>query len=884
MVPILLENFFVKFSNKIEDPRFAERIGTKIMKKYNPNKIEHKWQRFWEQKKFYYTLDKAKNRENFYFLVEFPYPSGDLHIGHWYAFSVPDIAVRYWRMRGKNVMYPIGFDAFGLPAENAAIKNNLQPDDWTRKNIAFMTKQLKSMGTSFDWSRVVSTIDPDYYRWTQWIFLQFYKKGLAYRAKTFVNWCPKDKTVLANEQVIDGCCDRCGAEVVQKELAQWMYKITEYADRLIDDLEGARPVRNREGSQRASVSNGMDWPEVTKTAQRNWIGRSRGAEIHFLLPNSKKVIKVFTTRADTLYGATYMVLAPEHPLVTKLTKDQHLDSVSKYLETTKKKSELERASLDKEKTGVFTGAYAVNPVNNERIPIWVADYVIGWYGTGAVMAVPAHDSRDYAFARKFGLPVKTVVVQGGVGKNQKSKIKNQNDNLKFKIQEAYEGEGILIDSGEFTGFKSEDAREEIVEKLAKNGLAERKTNYKLHDWVLSRQRYWGTPIPMIHCEKCGYKPVPENDLPVKLPKLEDYKPSADGRSPLAKARKWLKVKCTNCGNEAERETDTMDTFVDSSWYFLRYADPKNKKEFASPDKMKNWLPVNFYVGGAEHNTMHLLYSRFFTKAMYDLGLLEFNEPFTVRRNHGIILGLDSQKMSKSRGNVINPDELVKKYGADAVRMQLAFMGPYELGGSWNPGGITGVYRFLNRVWNLYNQITNPPEGVASRPYGAGKLQITNKFQITNTKLNAILHKAIKKIGEDIENLHFNTAVSELMKLLNEFENYELRIKNYELFLKLLSPFAPHLAEELWLNVLKNKKSVHLESWPEYDPKLIVEDVVKLVVQVNGKTRDVIEVPVGLYETAAREMALASEKVKRHIIGKEIKKFIYVKDRLINLVI
>lgn len=825
------------------------------MAKYDPSKIEKHWQRYWEVKKFYVAPDKVRNKDNFYFLVELPYTSGNLHIGHWYTFSVSDIAARYWRMNGKNVMYPIGFDAFGLPAENAAIKNNLQPEDWTRKNIAYMTKQLKSMGTVFDWSRVVSTIDSDYYKWTQWIFLQFYKKGLVYRAKTLVNWCPKDKTVLANEQVVDGCCDRCGTQVIQKEMAQWMYKITDYADKLVDDLEK------------------VDWPEVTKTAQCNWIGRSRGAEIHFLLPNSTETIKVFTTRADTLYGATYLVLAPEHPLVTELTKDQQLDLVGKYLEKAKKKSELERTigkdptlaeskvgipTVERvgEKTGVFTGAYAVNPINNEKIPIWVADYVIGWYGTGAVMAVPAHDERDFEFAKKFKLPVRVAV-----------KSKKEWDFSK----QAFVDDGTLVDSGEFTSYTSANAREEIVEKLAQKKLAHRKINYKLHDWVLSRQRYWGTPIPIINCPKCGYKPVPEKDLPVKLPKLEDYKPNADGRSPLAKAKEWLKVKCPNCGGEAERETDTMDTFVDSSWYFLRYTDPKNKKVFADPTKMKSWLPVDLYIGGAEHNTMHLLYSRFFTKALYDLGFLDFDEAFTVRRNRGDILGPDGYKMSKSRGNVVDPDDLVAKYGADTVRMYLAFMGPYEQGGPWNPGGIVGVYRFLNRVWALYQKLNIKNQNDKLKIKGSGNI-------------NQVLHRTVKKVGEDIENLRFNTGVSEMMKLLNELENYKLPASVQKIFLQLLAPFAPHLAEEIWMRVLKNKQSVHLETWPKYDVKLIVEKTTKLVAQVNGKTRDVIEVPVGLDETKVSEFALASEKIKKHLIGKEVKKFIYVKNRLINIVI
>jgi len=874
-------------------PRQRRGYGraSRNMAKYNPLKIEKKWQRYWEQKKLHITKDKVAGKENFYLLFEFPYPSGNLHIGHWYAFSVPDILSRYLRMNGKNVMYPIGFDAFGLPAENAAIERNLHPKDWTDENIAYMSKQLRSMGATLDWSREVRTTDPEYYKWTQWIFIQFYKKGLAYRAETLVNWCPKDKTVLANEQVVDGKCERCGTLVVQKEIAQWMYKITDYADRLLDGLKK------------------VDWPETTKIAQENWIGRSEGTEIEFLIPNSKETIKVFTTRADTLFGATYLVLAPEHPMVIKLTTDKNLDKVNKYLEEAKKKSELDRLHLEKEKTGVFTGSYVVNPINNEKIPVWVADYVIGWYGSGAVMAVPAHDRRDYDFAIKYGLPVQTVIVPPA-GQIQNAKIKNQNDNeklrgnlvalrnSKLKIGGAYEGEGILVDSGEFTGFKSEDAREEITEKLAARKLARRKINYRLHDWVISRQRYWGVPIPMVRCEKCGYRPVAEKELPVKLPKLDDYKPTSDGRSPLAKAKEWAKTKCPNCGRDAERETDTMDTFVDSSWYFLRYTDPKNKKAFADKAKMKLWLPVDLYIGGAEHNTMHLLYSRFFTKALYDLGLIDFDphtkrapaakphiynldsarygvgvdEPFTQRVNHGVILGADSQKMSKSRGNVVDPDNLIKKYGADTVRMYLAFMGPYEQGGPWNPGGINGVYRFLSRTWAMASQIQ------------ISKSKFQNKSKIQNLKLETSLHKAIKKIGEDITSLKFNTAVSELMKLLNELEKGNADRGSFEQFLKLLSPFAPHLAEDIWQNVLGHKKSIHLEKWPEYDEKLIAEELVSVVVQVNGRARSVISLLTDSNEEEIKKLALADEKIKKHLAGREIRKTIFVKNRLINFVV
>ena len=794
------------------------------MVKYNPSKIEKKWQRFWEKNKFYHTKE---GKNNYMLLTEFAYPSGNLHIGHWLAFSIPDILARYLKMNGNNVLYPTGFDAFGLPAENAAIQRNINPRNWTEDNIKQMTKQLKSTGAMFDWSRTVSTIDPPYYKWTQWMFSKMYEKGLAYRKKTFVNWCPKDKTVLANEQVKDGCCDRCGTEVEQKELFQWMFKITDYADRLIDDLDK------------------VDYPETVRVSQKNWIGRSEGAIIQFLIPNSKFLIPVFTTRADTLFGATYLVLAPEHPMVTKLTKDENLNAVNKYIEEVKNKTETERLHIDKSKTGVNTGGYVVNPINNEKIPVWVADYVIGWYGTGAVMAVPAHDKRDHEFARRYNLPINQVV-EGG-------------DYEKF----AFEEDGKLINSGEFDGLNSKEARNKIVEKLKEKGLADLKKNYKLHDWVLSRQRYWGVPIPMIHCDKCGYQPVPENDLPVELPELANFKPTDDGRSPLAKAKGWVNVKCPRCGQEAERETDTMDTFVDSSWYFLRYADPKNKKEFADKKKLKAWLPVPLYIGGAEHNTMHLLYSRFITKALHDLGYLDFSEPYLARRNHGIILGPDNQKMSKSRGNVVDPDVEIKKYGADTIRMYLAFMGPYDQGGPWNTDGIQGVFRFLNRIWNFISEPEEP--------------------KTTDKEADKILNKAAKEIGDDIKDLKFNTGVSGLMKLLNALEDKKITQKQAEIFLKLLTPFAPHIAEELWMEVLKNKKSIHLESWPEYDAILSADELVDLVVQINGTKRDVLKLTKGLSEEEVKNIVLSNENIKKHLAGKEIKKFIYIKDRLTNIV-
>ena len=775
------------------------------MPKYNPQKIEKKWQKYWEAKKLYITKDVVGKKENRMLLTEFAYPSGNLHIGHWYAFSLPDIKARYLRMQGYNVFYPTGFDAFGLPAENAAIKHNIHPETWTRQNIAYMTRQLKSMGTMFDWSRKVSTIDPDYYQWTQWMFVEFYNAGLAYRAVTKVNWCPKDKTVLANEQVVNGKCDRCSSEVLQKDLAQWMFKITDFKDELIDDLTR------------------LDWQETAKLGQINWIGRSEGAKIKFMLEiisgkPSKYFVEVFTTRPDTIFGATFIVISPELAKTWIKNGWKASEEVRGYIAKSLAKRELERQEA-KEKTGVDTGVFAVNPASNEKISVWVADYVLGQYGTGAIMAVPTHDQRDREFAEKFHLPISDAP-------------------LKDKAQ--------------------------IMALLKNKGAGQDYKTYRLHDWILSRQRYWGVPIPMINCPVCGYMPVAKKELPVKLPPLKDFKPTDDGASPLAKATKWLQVKCPKCAGSAQRETDTMDTFVDSSWYFMRYADPNNTKEFAAKAKMKKWLPVFSYLGGAEHTTMHLLYSRFFIKALHKLGHVDFNEPFLNRRNRGIILGPDNQKMSKSRGNVIDPDGEVKKYGADAVRMYLAFMGPYLHGGSWNPGGITGVYRFLNRVWNfvgLYNSKVKPRAAVLG-----------------------ILNDYIKSIGTHISDLDFNTGVSDLMKLLNELESEQISKKEYETFLKLLAPFAPHIAEELWQNVLKNKTSIHLQAWPMHDSKLIVKEKVFLIVQINGIVRDKIEMAGGISQKQVEEIVLHTPKIKPWLEGKQIKKIIFIPNKLINIVV
>ncbi len=809
------------------------------MPKYTAAKIEKKWQKYWETKKLYETADFDRDKRNFMVLVEFPYPSGDLHVGHWYAFAIPDIYVRYLRMNGFNVMYPIGFDAFGLPAENAAIQRDIHPRDWTKKNITKMSKQLRSMGAAFDWSREVSTIEPQYYKWTQWIFLQLYKAGLAYRAQTFVNWCPKDKTVLANEQVKEGRCDRCGTAVEQRELAQWMFKITSFADRLIDDLED------------------LDWPEATKLAQKNWIGRSEGAHIRFSVPGQAEShsIEVFTTRPDTIFGATFLVVSPELAQKWIDMGWQAGPDLKDYIARSFKKTELQRQEDVRDKTGISAGFNALNPMSEKEIPVWVADYVLGHYGTGAIMAVPAHDQRDFDFAKKYGLPIKEVILN--------------EDDLK---DEANENEGVLISSGQFDGMSSSEAKKKITQALKDKKAGEFQKNYRLHDWVLSRQRYWGVPIPMVNCPTCGYQPVPESELPVKLPPLKDFLPADDGRSPLAKATTWLKTKCPKCDGVAERETDTMDTFVDSSWYFLRYTDPHNDKDFASMEKMARWLPVPLYFGGAEHNTMHLLYSRFITKALRSQNLIDFSEPFLGRRNHGTVLGPDGHKMSKSKGNVVDPDPEVAAYGADAVRMYLAFLGPYnELNAPWKKEGLIGVARFLNRVWYFVHRHTD-----------------TKLKSADSQDIKVALNRAAKEIGSQIKQHKFNTGVSHLMKLLNELEDRagdgRLSKEQYRALLKLIAPFAPHISEELWQTVLGHEGSIHLEPWPEIDESLLAEESVTLIIQVNGKLRDSITIKPGLSEAEARSIVLASDKIKKYLAGGEPKKFIYVQDKLANIVI
>ncbi|HVZ11037.1 MAG TPA: leucine--tRNA ligase [Candidatus Paceibacterota bacterium] len=823
---------------------------------YNPAKIEKKWQKYWDANKLHQAADFSDGKRNFMLLVEFPYPSGDLHTGHWYAFAVPDIYGRYLSMIGYNVMYPIGFDAFGLPAENAAIKRNIHPRDWTKKNIKTMTKQLQSMGARFDWSRAVSTIEPEYYRWTQWIFLQLHKAGLAYRAKTAVNWCSQDKTVLANEQVVDGKCERCGTAVQQRELSQWMFKITSFADRLVDDMKD------------------LDWPDATKKAQENWIGRSEGAVITFPIKGMEKAhIKVFTTRLDTIFGVTFLVISPEMAQKWIDSKGDASAEVRDYVAASLKKTELERQE-NKEKTGVDTGVKAINPMTGEEIPVWVADYVLGHYGTGQIMAVPAHDERDFEFAKKYDLPVRVVIEpqELNIIARPDDEVAIQNEKNKFlRGEKPYLGSGQLINSGNLNGLIQFAATRKILEVLKEKGLGEEKKNYRLHDWVLSRQRYWGVPIPMIHCADCGYVPVPEDKLPVKLPSLDNFLPADDGRSPLAKAEKWLKVKCPQCGKPAERETDTMDTFVDSSWYYMRYADPANEETFAAKDTMARWLPVPMYFGGAEHNTMHLLYSRFVTKALRSLNLVDFPEPFIGRRNHGLILGPDGQKMSKSKGNVVDPDKEVAKYGADTVRMYFAFLGPYDQNYAWNFNGVLGIRRFLDRIWNFFER------------YNDAKLSETGSADIP-----VAIHRAIKEVGENIKFHRFNTGVSGLMKLLNELEDasagQKLAKEQYEVIVKLLAPFAPHIAEELWAEVLANEPSVHHQPWPEYDQALLGRQEVRFIVQINGKVRGALAVTPGRSEAEIDALARADENIVRHLAGQTVKKTVFVPDKLINFVV
>lgn len=981
------------------------------MREYNHLKIEKKWQKEWDKNKVYKTATGSK-KPKFYSLIEFPYPSGQgLHVGHPRPYIGMDIISRKRRMEGYNVLYPIGWDAFGLPTENYAIKTGKDPRFVTKENSDNFRHQIKSLSISFDWDREINTTDPKYYKWTQWIFLQFLKKGLAYKAKININWCPKDKIGLANEEVIDGKCERCGTGVEKREKEQWMLAITKYADRLDKDLDD------------------VDYMEKIKTQQRNWIGKSEGSEIDFKVVvssdasakvpasqhhHSQKytdsiLIKVFTTRADTLFGATYMVLAPEHELVNKLKSEiQNWDEVEKYINQVKNKTEIERTSEDKEKTGIeLKGIKAINPGNKEEIPVFIADYVLANYGTGAIMAVPAHDERDYAFAKKYDLPIKQVVgqvirqtngesayrpdeppifreaimcvvkhwskdeylvlqwkldskvrtfISGGtegedvvtagkreileesgyknpvfkkqlgghyfiefwhqqkklnrradmqylyfeLANGEKEEISNEEKNLHDvlwknknelkdflflpekdlvlylmeKNENFYSGVGYLLNSREFDGLTSEEAREKITKAVGGKIVIK----YKLRDWVFSRQRYWGEPIPVVHCEKCGIVPVPEKDLPIELPKVKKYQPTDSGESPLANVASWVNTKCPKCKGYAKRETDTMPNWAGSSWYYLRYVDPTNKKEFASKKNLKQWTPVDWYNGGMEHTTLHLLYSRFWHKFLYDLKLVPTKEPYKKRTSHGLILGKGGIKMSKSLGNVVNPNEIVKTFGADTLRLYTMFMGPFEEHVAWSEESIIGPRRFIEKVWKVASS------GAFAQEYPASQRHHSQKHADSASKLTKLLHKTIKKVGEDIEAMRFNTAISSMMILATEMQNSKsVSLGDFKMFLQILSPFAPHVAEELW-QTLGEKKSINLSPWPKYDEKLLKDDEVKIVIQINGKVRGEFMINADLSEDEVKAQALKEDSVIKHLGSTTPKRIIYVKNRLINIVI
>jgi leucyl-tRNA synthetase len=811
------------------------------MHRYNPKEIEPKWQKTWEEQGIYKASEDPSKPKR-YVLEYFPYPSGAaMHVGHVRNYTIGDAMSRFMRMQGYNVLHPMGWDAFGLPAENYAIKHKISPRKAIDENTDRFRKQLMQMGFSYDWSREIDSTDPKYYKWTQWFFLLLYKRGLAYQHESLQWWCPFDKTVLANEQVENGRCWRCGNLVEKKALKQWFFKITEYADRLADDLDD------------------VNWSDSIKSMQRNWIGRSKGAEVDFKVDGSKEIIRVFTTRPDTLFGATFMVLAPEHPLVSEITTSEQKQHVQNYVKVAQSKSDIERQETEREKTGVFTGAYAVNPVNNEKIPIWVADYVLMGYGTGAIMAVPAHDERDYEFAQKFDLEIKEVIESPKGFKGN------------------YVGEGRVINSAEYNGMDSAKMREKIVVDLEKKGVAKEKINYKMRDWLISRQRYWGAPIPIVHCTECGVVPVPEKDLPVKLPEIKSYEPSGDGRSPLARVPEFVNTTCPKCGGKAERETDTMDGFACSSWYFLRFADPHNDKMAFDKKKAEFWLPVDDYIGGAEHAVMHLLYARFWTKVMYDEGLISFQEPFTTLRNQGMILAPDGQKMSKSKGNTIEPDSLLDQgYGADAIRIMELFIGPWNQSANWSVEGMGGAFRFLQRVWTLVQEHA-----------GAD----TNTKLIENKELKRAIHAAAKRVTEDLHDMGFNTAIAALMELTNELyklkNNTPLGSSEWQAALstlvQLLAPFAPHISEELWQQ-LGNQGSVHISAWPSWDEALLVSDMMKIVVQVNGKLRGEVHVATGASKEQVLETAKADKKVSGYLTNRAIKKSVYVPGKLVNFVV
>ena len=804
------------------------------MENYNPQEIEPKWQKYWEDNDFYQAKDltESGSAKKFFALVEFPYPSGEgLHVGHCRSYSALDSIVRKRRMEGWNVLFPIGWDAFGLPAENFAIKTGIHPSVSTQKNINNFKRQLKNLGLSFDWKREVNTSDPKYYKWTQWIFLQLFKNGLAYQTKIPVNWCPKCLIGLANEEVIGGKCERCGTQASKKEIKQWMFQITKYADRLIKDLDD------------------VDYLEKIKIQQKDWIGRSEGTEAIFKIDGSDQELKIFTTRIDTIFGVTALVLAPEHNLVSILEKNiSNSAEVKKYIEKVREKTEFERVNLEKERTGIkLEGIWAANPVSNQKIEVWLGDYVIGSYGGGAVMMVPAHDRRDYDFAKKYNLPFKEVVKGGDISK------------------EAFVDYGVLVNSENFSGESSEEAIKKIQIWLEEKGLGGVSIQYKLRDWIFSRQHYWGEPIPIIHCEKCGVVPVPEDQLPVELPFVEKYQPTGTGESPLAAITEWVNVKCPKCGGPAKRETDTMPNWAGSNWYYMRYCDPQNDQALGSPEKLKYWLPVDWYNGGMEHTTLHLLYSRFIYKFLFDIGAAPSPEPYQKRTSHGMILSYDGQKMSKSKGNVINPDDIVKEYGADTLRVYELFMGPFDQAIAWNIQGVKGVRRFLDKLYNLVLECSLNKE--------------------SSDQAQRLIHRLNQRITQNIESMRFNTAISGFMEFVNFAADNKKETGKDSLnrMLLLLSPFAPHLAEELWQKI-GNQGSIFQQKWPVFDPALAQAQKINLIIQVNGRMRDKIESDPEISEEEAKAAALASPKIQNWLNGQQPKQIIFVKGRLVNIVV
>lgn len=826
-----------------------------VEERYNFKTVESEWQKDWAEKELY-RVEIDPRRPKYYCLEMFPYPSGTLHMGHLRVYTIGDLLARFKRMKGFNVLHPMGWDAFGLPAENAAIEHGIHPATWTARNIANIKRQMQALGVSYDWRREVNTCQPDYYRWTQWLFLLFYRRGLAYRKKAAVNWCPACATVLANEQVEDGRCWRCDSVVTRKELEQWFLRITAYADRLLQDLA----LLDR-------------WPERVRVMQENWIGRSEGVEADFKAEATGETITVFTTRADTLFGVTYMVLAPEHPLVERLVAGTPYETpVKEFVERTRTLGELARTSLETEKEGLFTGTYAINPVNGERVPIWVANYVLMEYGTGAVMGVPAHDQRDFEFAVKYGLPIRIVIQRPDGG-------------LKLEeMTEAYVDPGVMVNSGPFDGLDSREGIQKVADYLEATGKGRRTVNYRIRDWLISRQRYWGAPIPIVYCQDCGTVPVPEDRLPVLLPPDVEFLPG--GPSPLARAEEFVKTTCPSCGGPARRETDTMDTFICSSWYFLRYASPREMAAPFTREEVNYWMPVDQYVGGIEHAVLHLLYSRFFTKVLHDAGLVEAVEPFSSLLAQGMVTK-DGAKMSKSKGNVVSPDEIMETYGADAARLFILFAAPPERDLDWSDRGIQGAARFLQRVWRLMAHYRDRLGRDGPAPLADTALAGRER------ELRRLIHRTAKKVTEDIEGrFNFNTAISAIMELVNALylyreeaagrENLAVVKEALEKATLMLAPMVPHLAEELW-RALGNRESVHLQAWPEFDPEAARAEEVTVVIQVNGRVRDRIQVPLGLGEEALRDAVLSQEKVRAHLAGRKVVKVITVPDKLVNVV-